>query len=296
MFFSNQMIIRMAEVISTDDNYGAMRIKVRLNLEDGHITNDDDLPWCFPLLPKMLHVVPKQGELVLIFCEEMNNSSSIRFYIGPIISQPYFMYNESAREATRLFPGQQSVSPLQNPSKNRSNTGTLPELNDISIEGRYNSDIILKENELGIRCGYKKNKPNSYEKALSFNDKDFAYIQLKYKNFKDKSNNQTSDFHSVINVVADRINLISTNTLNQNKNDIDKTQFLTNDNDIENIVANAHPCVYGDVLIDFIAKLKVWLKEHTHVIGNGKYCNNESIEEPFKMDLSSMISKNVKIS
>ena len=72
----------------------------------------------------------------------------------------------------------------------------------------------LKDEELRLMCGHKPQWKNRSvtERAdpgsLTFNKENLGYIQMRYDNFRDKKNNE---FHSVINMVADRINLISHN-------------------------------------------------------------------------------------
>ena len=75
-------------VTNNIDPYGGQRIQVRLgNVHDGD-TNDSNLIYCTPLMPKLVHIIPKPGELVAVFLQRGNSSKGNRFYIGPILSQP----------------------------------------------------------------------------------------------------------------------------------------------------------------------------------------------------------------
>ena len=72
-------IIRETKVVSVDDEYHGGRIRVRLGGIDGNTPNDK-LPYCFPLLPKLIHVYPKVGEGVLIILEKNGSGKSNRYY------------------------------------------------------------------------------------------------------------------------------------------------------------------------------------------------------------------------
>jgi hypothetical protein len=75
-------IVRICEVISVDDKNDGDRIKVRMHPEDNHKKSIDEYDYCFPLLPKMLHVKPKVGESVMIITAIANNGDSQRLHLG----------------------------------------------------------------------------------------------------------------------------------------------------------------------------------------------------------------------
>ena len=64
---SDQLLFRLCEVLSVVDDNDGLRIKVRLYPEDVKYKTIKELPYCFPLLPKHLHINPKVGECVLVF-------------------------------------------------------------------------------------------------------------------------------------------------------------------------------------------------------------------------------------
>ena len=80
----NNMIIKICEVISIEDPLKGDRIKVRLYPEDA-FKSETDIPYAYPLLPKMLHIMPKIGERVLVLLTGVGDGYSNRYYIGPII-------------------------------------------------------------------------------------------------------------------------------------------------------------------------------------------------------------------
>ena len=58
-------MIATGEVISINDNWDGERIKARIRPFDNHL-KDEDLPFSYPFLPKMIHIKPKVGEAVLL--------------------------------------------------------------------------------------------------------------------------------------------------------------------------------------------------------------------------------------
>lgn len=291
MFAPDTYIIRLAQVVSVDDNYGCDRIKVRLPYEDRTNTTTDSLPWCFPLLPKMLHIMPKVGEMVLVLLQQQEAAMGMRFFIGPIITQPYTMYKESSNNAKNLLNAKNPIVSLPSPSMNKANKGTLPNRDDVYVEGRYNSDIVLKENESQLRTGYKYHSKDSGENALVFNDSDFAYIQTKYKKYKSKSD----EFNSIINIVADKINLLSSKA-SKGKFDLYDRQELISDSTVKEIVQEAHPMVYGDTLIEYLNLLVDFVKTHTHDMPNESPVQpNNPPHNLFTFPINSIVSDNIKI-
>lgn len=301
---NNTNVIYFCTVISNYDESGGMRIKVRVPTVDNDNDPIDKLPYVFPLLPKMFHVVPKVGELVLIFLQSAGEGNGQRFYIGPIISQPQRMDKDlSTTTAKSLMIGNTTQKPLPNPSLNPDNEGTLPKDEDVAIEGRKNTDIILKENEMLMRCGYKKYPDGDVVNCLNYNDVDQAYIQLKYDNTMSEKapseesatsigdyksqRNQGRKFSSIANVVADRINLLSYDSSSyvnllktKDRNDI------LNPNVLQEIFEKAHQLPYGDVLVEFLRLFMNLFFTHTH-----PFCmDSPTITPEQKEDLNTLLN------
>ena len=55
-------------------------------------------------------------------------------------------------------------------------TGVFPNDDDIALQSRGNTDVILKEGQIWIRAG----KYKDTEERNQFNDRDLGYIQVKY--------------------------------------------------------------------------------------------------------------------
>ena len=168
-------IIRVAEVISVTDVTKSGRIKVRIVGVDDSET-DQSLIDCVPLLPKYLSTLPLVGECVMVFQYEHNDSSPTaafknkRFWVGPLITQPTKLDNDPYNDAQSILPD--GYIKLKDP---KLENGTYGNDEDVILQGRYNTDIIQKDRQIWLRAGkFVEGTPNKY------NDKNLAYIQVKY--------------------------------------------------------------------------------------------------------------------
>lgn len=275
-----------------EDSQAGLRIKVRIpsvDLYDDPL--NEDWPWAFPLLPKHLHINPKVGESVLVILEDPQAPKGNRFFIGPIISQQYLLeydpYNFSSRNMFQGTIGQ----PLPNPDMDPENEGTVPDREDIAIQGRENTDLVLKNNEIRLRCGFKKDPKNKkVVERLHYNRKNPAYIQMRYQKMKDQNK---KDFASLINIVADRINLLSHDSPTYFKL-ADRKQLIS-DEELQKVFENAHPLPYGDVLVDFLYGLVRIFTTHTHPFPMDPPVCVEADRKLLETDLDEMLSKSIKI-
>lgn len=288
---NDNIIIRLCEVLSVEDDKAGLRIKVRLDPEDGNIKYVEDLPFAFPLLPKLLHVNPKIGECVMVILSTQGQPSGNRWFIGPLTSQQYLLNFDPFKFSSRcLLSGQQIASPLPNPSQNPLNDGTIPDREDIALQGRQNSDVILKDNEVRIRCGFKKYPTSKPKDTLIFNDVDSSYIQMRYKRLKDKKG---KDFSSVVNIVSDRINLLTHDSIN-NYELLNPKELIT-DKTLLDIMETAHPLPFGDKLIEFIQELIRIFQEHTHPFPMDPPCLKSPDKDVLSQDLTKLLSQGVRI-
>lgn len=291
MEVNDDRIFRECEVLSVIDDKAGLRIKVRLTPDDADCKNIEDLPFCYPLMPKHFHINPKVGEMVLVICSILGASKGRRWFIGPIISQQYALnYDPFNYSAKSLLDYGKYTLPLPNPDLNPENEGTYPEREDIAIQGRQNADLILKNNEVRLRCGFKKEPDGKPKNTLLFNREDLSYIQMKYKKLKD---HEKKDFSSSINIVADRINLLSHDsktpfTLNNRKD-------LITDEELVKILEQAHPLPYGDELMDFLKQLIEVIRTHTHPFSMDPPCFTSPQTKVLNTNLNDMLSKSIRI-
>lgn len=291
----NNVIIKMAQVESVEDEADGLRIKARLQ-QDGKISLNE-LPYAYPLLPKTIQSVPKVGEGVLILCSEINNIKSNRYYIGPLISQPqyheYDSYSYGRGSAISLLQGK-SVTPLERISNYEETKGSFPNVNDVAIVGRTSEDITLKDGELDLRCGIRKSTEanNDIIGRVIFNKQNPAYIKLKYKRGLTQEKNQEAD--SIISLVADKINLISHKDVNAFN--LTDNKSLIKDEDYDNIMSKLHELPYGDILVDALTIIRQAIISHVHPYPGLPPCIDQTIQKLNNTNLNDILSTNVRIS
>lgn len=173
-------LLHIGKVIDASDPQGTGRLLVRIYGTD-KLDDDENLMECYPLLPKYLNIMPKEGEAVFIqqfsFTESAKFAQkSQRFWIGPIISQLQYLEGQDYLDAYSMLntgykTPDQSIDTLPNAK------GAYPSKDNVSIQGRENSDLIFKPREVLMRAGKTEITDN-----LKFNQKNPAYIQLKFDN------------------------------------------------------------------------------------------------------------------
>ena len=290
----SKYVIKMAQVESIEDEADGMRIKARLEQDGKRPTSE--LPYSFPLLPKTIQSMPKVGENVLIFTSELGNNGSNRFYIGPVISQPqkqeYDPYSYGRGTSVSLLQGN-SYEPLERISNFSITKGSFPNKNDIALVGRKSEDIILKDGELVLRCGI-RGKAYGNENIVgnvAFNNDNPAYIQMKYSSGIGHSQTQEAD--SVINLVSDKINLIS------HKGNIDETltdsEELIKSGELDSIMKQLHKLPYGDLLVEALEIIRKSILVHVHAYPGLPPCNSYEVNELKEIDFNEILSDNVRI-
>ena len=288
---TDNVIIRLCKVLSVDDDQAGLRIKVRIEPDDADCKYIEDLPYVFPLLPKLIHINPKVGECVMVILQTQGQFKGNRFFIGPLTSQQYMLNYDPFNFSSRcLLAGRQFDKPLPDPKMNPDNNGSLPDREDIAIQGRQNCDVILKDNEIRLRCGFKKNPLAAAKNSLIFNKVDLGYIQMRYKKMKD---NKGNEFASSINLVADRINLLSHDS--RTFVDITDREELITDEAMLDILDKCHPLPYGDELIEFLTKLLNLIRNHTHPFSMQPPSFTTPDNDILSTDLTKMLSQSVRI-
>jgi len=289
-------IFYYGKVTSNFDELGANRIKVRIIGVDDALTGSE-ISYAFPMLQKFIHIVPKVGETVLVFIPDIKNPFIDRLYLGPIISQPQNLYEESDLFQSRsaLSSGIKEAKP--SPNTIPENKGVYPQLDVIAIQGRNNSDIILKEKEVQIRAGQFDSKIVRGE-IPKFNKINPSYIQIKHDvTLREEKENQESKLGGVINVVSNKINLLTHENGSPRFKLNDQESMLT-DKEIQKIINEAHPLAYGDNLIEFIKIFINAFINHVHAYPGMKpqdLSGANDIDTLLEFDLESILSKNIRI-
>lgn len=247
------------DLIYNSDPY-IIRCKIVGGEYDNAYNIIDELPNCFPLIPKMLSPIPKVGETVLVFMYGPEDRYSDRFYIGPITSYLNLLDNQSLTAGSTANLSTGFYLPGKDLSQIESVKGVYPDYdtdNTFTIYGRDNTDIVFKSSEVLIRAG-KFVEGDS----LQFNQVNPAYIQIK-SNF-----NSEGKKISVNNIVADKINLISHNgspNYNLTQRDlINRTTPYITDEELDKILTTSHPLVFGDILLQYLKALRLAFDNHVH--------------------------------
>lgn len=286
---------KICKVLSVSDNRDTDTIKVRFEPEDDKFGSLDQIPECFPLLPKQFFVKPKVGEAVLVFTDNPENAFSHRFYIGPLISQPNKIGDDQFDTAVSFADGM-TLDPDIAPSTDPETEGTQPTDDSVSIRGKGDCDIQVNEDDLILRCGVKiSNNGNEQDKKWwkrkftskksVFNKQNPAYFKLKYYR-------NVNDYASTATLVADKINLITHNIGRFNLTD---RQDLITDSVMSQIINEAHKLPYGDVLIEFLEKFVAAFTNHVHPYPGMPPCPDDKVISVTTYPLKDILCENICI-
>lgn len=284
--------ISIGVVIDIEDKGQAGRVLVDIKGVDDK-TNKSDKSWAFPFLPKHLQVMPKIGESVFVIKLDLKDTKYVnRYWVGPIISQPQKLNKDPHFFSSQAALPSGTVALEDAPQNKPECRGVFPDKSYISIQGRNNSDLIFKNNEVLLRAGQ-----HILNNPLQFNERNAGYIQIKYNSSinETQSNGLTkTNNYTIANIVADKINLL---TYKGTKNFplLDRNQLISNET-MSDIVNNAHPLPYGDILVEFIEAAKAYILNHVHSYPGNKPVANKAIADRFiNFDLTRINSKNIKI-
>lgn len=280
---------------------------IRCRILGGNYDNkllNEDLPNCFPILPKHLNMVPKVGELVLVVLLGEDEKFSDRYYIGPFISTLVNAnVDNGLTTATSVLMNSISAPPPEIDRIPAAN-GVYEDPKHVIIHGRNNTDIIQRDEEILIRAGkFVSGRPEV------FNSKNPGYIQIKHNFNIQRESGNGSDKKTVTNIVSDKINLITysdgspvfSNLTNVNKETL-SPEYI-NDEILAEILKNAHPLAFGDILIDYLKLLKSALINHVHN-GQGNKPTDRTDGDGLPLDTfikkseeleKKMLSKNIRI-
>ena len=302
-FSINIGTVREVENTYSKDGHDGLRVRAELALDNPN--NINDIPWAFPLLPKVFQSIPKEGEAVFIFMEDDGDKhSSQRYFLGPIISQPQYFSECKKDDATTLF-NTHDRNPIEKISNVDETKGSFPTSDDVAVVGRGREDVILKfdkntkSSEIDLRAGIRGEATNSDNPNMIgniiFNGTDPAYIQLKYK--QGLATSQKNSANSVINMVANRINIMSNKDENIAHNLNDNNSLVT-EAKMDEIMDNLHQVPMGDKLVELLKVMKGAIMHHVHPWAGMEQCGDWSgfIKKLEGYDIDSILSEYVRIS
>ena len=268
--------IYYGEVISLNDPNEGGRIQVKIPDFDNKTPNNQ-LPLAMPMLPKFFWILPQVGEVVRVFIEDARYPQRGRHWMGSIISQPHKIGYDgyfSALSTTNVS----NITPEPNPSTYPDAFGIYPNVKDIAIIGRDNTDIILKEKSVLIRAG-----KHQIDNVLILNKENPAFIQLDYY-YKDDKTTQ-----STIVTMANKIALVT-----HEGNPKFKSNTLGKI-DIEKIFNEGHPLGRADIMVQAMEIMRKAILEHIHGYSGIPADKNGIINQLEKIDFSAILQQNIRI-
>lgn len=273
--------IYWGEVVSIADETDGGRIKVRIDGLDNQIPNVN-LSDCYPLMPKFFHIYPQVGEIVRIIIEDNRYPQKGRFWIGSVISQPQKIGFDS--KYTALSTTNSAISePQEAPSKLPDAQGIYPNIQDVAILGRCNTDIILRERDVEIRAG-----KHVFENNLSLNKLNPASIKLTFEEVTTGTTTTPSTVSTNV-IIADRIALIS----HDGQPKFKSTNF--NATDRNNLFSQGHPLGRGDVIVEALELLRRAIIEHIHPYANLPTDKSGVVIDLENVDFTQILQKNIVI-
>lgn len=284
----------------------AIRVRIVGSKYDNKIP-DNELANCFPLLPKHINLVPKEGEMVMVMVFGEDEKYGDRYYIGPFISSEEKLNKDLFEGTATSNLANGTATPSREISQIKTAKGIFENPQNVVIQGRYNTDIIQRPNEILIRAG-------KFKTALepTFNNENPAFIQMSHNVItipqEDETKLPLEVESSVTNIVSNKINLLTYKDGAPEFNDLtfvngdDVAEYITNEQ-LEIILKEAHPLVFGDTLVEYLKLFKDAFVQHVH---NG--ASNEPTDrndrgtlavEKFLKEARSlekdMLSKNIRI-
>jgi len=272
--------IYYGEVISIDDPTDGGRIQVKIPGLDNQ-TGNDNLPYCYPMLPKFFFLIPQVGEIVRIFIEDIKYPERSRFWMGSIISQPHkigFDTIYTALSTTNMGLTLPETAPSTLPDA----IGVYPLPSDVAIVGKVNTDVILRANEVHIRAGKHENG-----NVLKLNTTNPASINLVFEPQNLIATNPPYQSSTVI--LSDKIALIS---------HTGKPQFKAAEltaEDRARIFSEGHPVARGDVLVVALKIIINALINHIHGYSGLPADKDKLINDLEKINLDNILQKNIVI-
>lgn len=251
-----------AIVISNEDPMGMKRIIAKIVSldENGEInggrdrdTPNEQLPFSVPMMPNHFHIVPIEGEMVYILLENPSDNSAPRYYMGSQVNSQFKLRFQGYEEAERVFKDTQ-FNLNKNKSSNIDASLALPKIGDIAIQGRDDSDLILKPREVLLVAG-KFNKG-----TLDLNTDTPSKLQLI------QMENHEKDLiprYSQANITSTNVNIYS----NRGKFRAESLSKFEKNKDLESLgelAKTLHPAVFGDELIKLLDLMIRVILNHIH--------------------------------
>lgn len=285
-----------AIVVDADDPTEQGRIKARIVSlsESGEIIGGRDrnvpdisLQWAVPLKTGFLWSMPKLGEMVILLMENPSEITAPRYWIGPIITSQLKLNFQGYREASKVYARTDF-----NPNKlllSRSEPSIeLPNKNDVALQGRDDTHVILKPREILIATGFYR------QGELKANTESPSHLRLKQINNSDeaeiKSYSQANLQSTVVNIFSPRGKY--------REEELAKFEINQDLKDLGDLANRLHPAVFGDELVKLLDLIIKILLNHIHTPQNPLVTNPDSRQlSSYTVDgeLQKLLSKHIRI-
>lgn len=319
----NFQYLKPGVVVSIKDEQGLGRIKVAIKGpssvggDDGWYNNLkskeenlENLAWSFPLLPKHLSAIPKEGETVWVFVTSTKKQHSDRLYIGPIISNVTKLNEDNLVNGTPYTPftfgtiegGRPAIyDEKTNNNRLEDLKGIFPKADEISIQGRYNTDITQKNNEVVIRAGkFESTGTNEFKIKFNFSTQGFIQIKNNVKlPFPNEQNKDLTENGSITNIVSNKINLFTYKDGSPRLNINNDT--LISDEELSRMFEESHQLPFGDKVLEYLKLLRDAVVNHVHRtsgLSATDSINSQSVKlliDKSKQLETEILSKNIRI-
>jgi len=146
--------------------------------------------------------------------------------------------------------------------------------------------------------------------GFKFNTRTQGYIQIKYNAQisgppeigpqNEDGGESEKEYGTITNIVSNKINLLTHKNGNP-RFTLTNQENLISDEEMQTILRDAHPLVFGDKLLEFLKLLKSAITKHTHKFpgrpahAEGSTETAKSVSDMTEYDLSQLLSKNIRI-
>ena len=259
-----------ARIVNTDENSSSGRQEERKQLGNTKTGKDKDkldenLVWCIPWVAEHLHLRPQaekrdeegnilaEGEMVFLILENPSDSSSPRYWTGPIRTSQLKLKYQSFSDAKSIYTITRA-STDNVPSQNPALADILPGESDVALQGKDDADLILKQQEALLIAG-KFNKG-----TLQRNTLHPSSIQLKQFTIQ-KEDEEIK--YSQANLTSTNINIFSPDGKfrGPNAEAAEKNPSLEDWGELAN---SLHPAVFGDELVNLLDLMIRIMLNHIH--------------------------------
>jgi len=293
---------------------------------DAFVRDNEQLPWCLPLVPEFLHVRPKVGEMVWIITENPKKITSPRYWIGPVITSKYHLTKQNYLDAYKI--GLNSTH-IPNPVSNEDNTDSkraFPAKDDIAIQGRKDADLILKDRELLLIAGKFKTTSTNAE-SYSINTETPCFLNLIQKinpeatknaqdqrgkvqneavegtggSEKELNENESGELlekFSEARLQSTNVNIFSPRGKYRNSGEMSKYEINKDLKSFDELSNSLHPAVFGDELVKLLDIIVQIILTHIHTPQKPLASTGLSEElgkYTVKGDLQKLISYHIRI-